>query len=185
MIGGIGWNDIYTAGFVLDTKVDTIEDYDPKNWDFGYYDDPQHILKNMPPQLISLSLAVPELWAKGGHAWLKRKWNAETTQMTLENFNFEFFAYFFLNYKKIVKVEYVDAYKTNSDGETLLKSPVWKTLDGASITNIQTNRPGATVLCRIRDWNAQSNSPFKKKHGSLSDKQLDLRTFNEYFIIKF
>ena len=185
MIGGIGWSDYFTAGFVLDTKVDAIEDYDPKNWDFMGYDGSQHILKNMPPQLISLSLAVPELWAKGGHAWLRRKWNAETTQMTLENFNFEFFAYFFLNYKKIVQVEYVHSYKANSDGETLLKSPVWKILDAQAITNIQTNNIGSSVLCRIRDWNAYSNSPFKKKHSNLSDKQLDLKTFNEYFIIKF
>jgi len=56
-----------------------------------------------------------------------------------------------LFYGQLVRVEYLSGFTKNSEGKTMINSPVWKELDGTTISSVA----GQDILCRLRYYQSE------------------------------
>lgn len=80
---------------------------------------------------------------------------------------------FRLNYRMINVVQVFNGYEISSDGEMLLRKPLWTPLT----LDIYNKSIGKNLLCRLRTYE-------NKAVGIIRDKSLELPVYNEYFVIK-
>ena len=77
-----------------------------------------------------------------------------------------------LNYKSIMKVEYLSGYQKDSLGRPMLKSPIWKQLDNQAMNGRFDKR-----LCRLVRYE-------DKELGIFEPVGMRMPVYNEYFFIK-
>jgi len=56
-----------------------------------------------------------------------------------------------LLYGQLVRVEYLSGYTKNSEAKTMINSPIWKELNGATISSVA----GQDILCRLRYYQSE------------------------------
>jgi hypothetical protein len=85
----------------------------------------------------------------------------------------EDYGYFYLNYKLLCQVEYIQSYGTDKRGEIQVNNPVWAPITAAAVESAS---QGIQHICRIRYY---SNSKLKITQA----ESLRLPIYDEYFIL--
>lgn len=115
-------------------------------------------------QLSSLPNQLKSLFLSGiSNTAVKHNW---TTNPTMSK------AAFILNYKSLRKVEAFVGYESDSEGQPMLKSPIWEALTEGSLNNAA----GNNLLCRTVKY---ENSAF----GCVEAIGMRMPVYNKYFII--